>query len=130
MVGLTPTILHRINVCLKQNASYLLQKTCLQSFMQMLANFLKLSKFFDTFKNFVKKIPHVNDCAERNIRLTQDFIGGYKSEDMKQNLMLVARDNRKKLKKSLVKLSSKMFKFKLETRNTFFAQKSDFSSNI
>ena len=53
----------------------------------------------DTFKNFLKKIPCVNDCAERNIRLIQDFIGGYKSEDMKQNLMLVARDNRKKLKK-------------------------------
>ena len=45
---------------------------------------------FDTFKNLVKKIPCVNDCAELNIRLIQDFIGGVKSEDMKQNLMLVA----------------------------------------
>ena len=62
---------------------------------------------FDTFKNLVKKIPCVNDCAERNIRLTQDFIGGYKSEDMKQNLMLVARDNRKKLKKKLSKTQLK-----------------------
>ena len=62
---------------------------------------------FDTFKNFVKKIPCVNDCDERNIRLIQDFIGGYKSEDMKQNLMLVARDNRKKLKKELSKTQLK-----------------------
>jgi len=58
---------------------------------------------FDTFKHFVKKIACVNDCAERNIRLIQDFVGGYKEEDMKQNLMLVARDNRKKLKKDLSK---------------------------
>ncbi len=35
------------------------------------------------------------------IRLIQDFVGGYKSEDMKQNFMLVARDNRKKHKKYL-----------------------------
>ena len=28
---------------------------------------------FDTFKNCVKKIPCVNDCTERNIRLIQDF---------------------------------------------------------
>ena len=58
---------------------------------------------FDTFKDFVKKIACVNDCAERNIRLIQDFVGAYKEEDMKQNLMLVARDNRKKLKKDLCK---------------------------
>ncbi len=62
---------------------------------------------FDTFKNFVKKNACVNDCAERNIRLIQDFIGGYKSEHMKQNLMLVARDNRKKLKKERSKTQLK-----------------------
>jgi hypothetical protein len=33
------------------------------------------------------------------ISLIQDFVGGYKSEEIKQNLMLVARDNRKKHKK-------------------------------
>ncbi len=32
-----------------------------------------------------------------NICLMQDFVGGYKEEDIKQNAMLVARDNRKKL---------------------------------
>lgn len=57
----------------------------------------------DRFKNFVKKITAVNDCAERNIRLIQDFVSGYKSEDMKQNLMLVARDSRKKMKKEMPK---------------------------
>ncbi len=33
------------------------------------------------------------------IRLIQDFVGGYKSDNMKQNLKLVARHNRKKHKK-------------------------------
>ena len=40
----------------------------------------------------------VNNCAERNVRQIQDFVVSYKSEDMKQNVMLVARDNRKSLK--------------------------------
>jgi hypothetical protein len=30
-------------------------------------------------------------------------VSGYRNEDMKQNLMLVARDNRKKLKKIMTK---------------------------
>ncbi len=33
------------------------------------------------------------------IRLILYFVSGYKPEDMKQNLMLVARDNTKKHKK-------------------------------
>ena len=61
------------------------------------------SQSFDIFKRFLKSIECVNDCAERNIRLISDFVGGYRSDDMKQNLMLVARDNRKKLKKDLQK---------------------------
>lgn len=63
----------------------------------------KATESFDMFKHFVKKNECVNDCAERNIRLIQDFVNGYKAEDMKQNLMLVARDNRKKLKKDMNK---------------------------
>ncbi len=51
----------------------------------------------------VRKIACVNDCAECNIRLIQDFVGGYKSEDIRQNLMHVARDNGKKLQKELRK---------------------------
>jgi hypothetical protein len=41
--------------------------------------------------------------------LMQDFIGGYKEEDIKQNLILVARDNRKKLKKDLSKCQLRTF---------------------
>jgi hypothetical protein len=33
--------------------------------------------------------------------LIQDFVGGYNEKDMKQKLMLVARDNRKKLREDL-----------------------------
>ncbi len=50
----------------------------------------------------------VNDCAERNIGLIQDFVGGYNEKDMKQKLMLVARDNRKKLQKELSKSQLKI----------------------
>ena len=57
----------------------------------------KALKSLDLFKKFVKNLTCVNDCAERNIRLIQDFVGGHKSDIMQQNLMLVARDNRKKL---------------------------------
>ncbi len=53
----------------------------------------------DTFKHFVKKIACVNDCAEHNIGLIQDYVGGYKEEDMKQNLMLVARDKKRSSRK-------------------------------
>ena len=63
---------------------------------------------FAKFKLFVKQLTCVNDCAERNIRLIQDFMSGYKSEDMKQNLMLVAKDNRKKLKKECSKNELKL----------------------
>ena len=40
--------------------------------------------------------------------VVQDFVGGYKEEDIKQNLMLVARDNRKKLQKDLSKSQLKI----------------------
>jgi hypothetical protein len=33
----------------------------------------------------------------------QDFVGAWKGEDMNQNIMLVAKDNRQKLKKDLSK---------------------------
>ena len=61
------------------------------------------SDSYEKFKCFIKNNICVNDCAERNIRLIQDFVDSYKSEDMKQNVMLVARDNRKKLKKDMNK---------------------------
>jgi hypothetical protein len=40
--------------------------------------------------------------------LIQDFVGGYNEKDMKQKLMLVARDKRKKLQKELSKSQLKI----------------------
>ena len=56
----------------------------------------------ETFGTFLKKLLSINDFAEHNIRLIQDFVTGYKAENMKQNL-LVARSNRNCLKKELPK---------------------------
>ena len=58
---------------------------------------------YEAFKAFVKNLVFVNDCSERNIRLIQDFVHMYKSEDMKQNVMHVARSNRKKVDKNMPK---------------------------
>lgn len=58
---------------------------------------------FLSFVDFIKGLTCVNDCSERNIRLIQDFVSGFKSEDMKQNLMLVARNNRKKITQLMTK---------------------------
>ena len=45
----------------------------------------------------MKNSQGVNDFAERNIRLIQDFIHSYKAEDMKQSVILhVATDSRGK----------------------------------
>ena len=49
----------------------------------------------------------MNDFAERNIRLIQDFVYAYYAEDMKQNVMLVARSNRKKASKEMNKVEMK-----------------------
>ena len=38
----------------------------------------------------MKNSQGVNDFAERNIRLIQDFIHSYKAEDMKQSVLRVA----------------------------------------
>ena len=54
----------------------------------------------ETFKYLIKNNFCINACAERNICLIQNFVDRYKSEDMKQNVMLLAC-NRKKLKKDL-----------------------------
>ena len=52
---------------------------------------------FEKFKLFLKNSQGVNDFAERNIRLIQDFIHSYKDEHMKQNVLHVARENRSKI---------------------------------
>ena len=61
------------------------------------------SDSYEKFRCFIENNICVNDCAERNICLIQDFVDNNKSEDMKQNVMLVARDNRKKLKEDINK---------------------------
>ena len=57
--------------------------------------------WFEIFKSFAKNNCCVNDFAERSIRLIQDFVQAYNAEDMKQNVMLVARSNRKKASKEM-----------------------------
>ena len=52
---------------------------------------------------------------EHNVRLIQDLVPGYKSEDMKWNLMLIARDRRKKMKREIPKS-----KLKLRVCSKFF----------
>ena len=51
----------------------------------------------------LRRMVCINDFAERNIRFIQDFVTGFKSEQMKQNLLLVSRDNRKTMKKLIPK---------------------------
>ena len=59
---------------------------------------------FIIFKKFVGKVVSINDYARRNIRLIQDFVFNQKSEEMRQNLLLVvAKVSRKKLKKEMPK---------------------------
>ena len=51
-------------------------------------------------ETFVLSIHCSNDCAQRNFRLTQDFVNGYKNEDKNKP---EARDNGKEVEKGLTK---------------------------
>jgi hypothetical protein len=51
-----------------------------------------------SFVTWVKQLTAVNDAAERNIRLVQDFCNSYKSESQRQNNFHVVKNTRKKLK--------------------------------
>ena len=51
-----------------------------------------------SFVTWVKQLTAVNDAAERNIRLVQEFCNSYKSEAQRQNNFHVVKNNRKKLK--------------------------------
>ena len=56
------------------------------------------NSIFEAFcRPFVFGLVCVNDCAEQNVKLIQDFANGYQDEEIKQNLMLVARDDQKKM---------------------------------
>ena len=52
---------------------------------------------FDEFKKFMNNSQGVKDFAKRKIRLIQDLIHNYKAEDMKQNVLHVAKVNRGKI---------------------------------
>ena len=54
---------------------------------------------YKIFSKFVRGLVSTNDCAERNIKLIQDFVLSSSKEETRQNIMLVARDHRKKLTK-------------------------------
>ena len=58
---------------------------------------------YEHFTIFVKQLMVVNDCSERNVRLIQDYVNSYRSEDMKQNVMQVARSNKEKLDRNRTK---------------------------
>ena len=57
----------------------------------------------EAFITWVKQLTAVNDCAERNIRLVQDFCYSYKSENQRQNNFQVVKVFRKKLKTDFTK---------------------------
>ena len=56
---------------------------------------------FKDFVDFVEKLSVTNDCAERNIGLIQDFINTSQNEDQRQNVLLVAREQRKLVSKEM-----------------------------
>ena len=60
------------------------------------------NSFYQKVVKFVKNLETVNDCAERNVK-SQDYIMALKCEDQTQNIMLVPRDNFKKLRKDCKK---------------------------
>lgn len=68
---------------------------------------LESSESYQKFCKFIRNLVAVNDCVERNIKLIQEFVMSSNKEDMRQNIMLVAKDNRKKLKKTCLKADLK-----------------------
>ena len=47
------------------------------------------------FESFVRTIPVVNDAAERNVRLIQDYVNSSYDEELRQDLLLVVEKYRK-----------------------------------
>ena len=50
---------------------------------------------FKCFRKFVTSLPVVNDAAERNIKLIQDFIACSHDEKLRQDLLLAIEHKRK-----------------------------------
>ena len=66
---------------------------------------------YRVFKDFVKNLKSVNDYAERNIRLVQDFIMSSPIEERRQNNMMSAKNHRLKIDKKLLKESTFFLQF-------------------
>ena len=49
----------------------------------------KLMSYYREFESFVFQLPVVNDAAERNVRLIQDFVNSSHDEELRQDLPLV-----------------------------------------
>ena len=57
------------------------------------------SESFAVFGDFVRGLHSTNDCAERNIKLIQDYVMSSNKEEARQNIIFFAQDNRKKMSK-------------------------------
>lgn len=55
-----------------------------------------LMSAFEEFKQFASTLPSVNDAAERNIKLLQDFIADSTDENLRQDLFLAIEESRKR----------------------------------
>lgn len=58
-------------------------------------NLWNLMTPFKYFNAFVTSLPVVNDAAERNVKLVQDFIAGSQDEELRQDLFLAMEQKRK-----------------------------------
>ena len=56
------------------------------------------------FKDFVSNIQYTNDYSEINICLVQDFLADSHIESQRQNIMVVAEENRKRVDKRMKKI--------------------------
>ncbi|XP_065646356.1 uncharacterized protein LOC136076810 [Hydra vulgaris] len=63
-------------------------------------NFSK-TESYGVFEVFVKGLSVTNDCAERNIGLLNDFFKYSQKEEQRQNILLIAREERKKVTKNV-----------------------------
>ena len=75
-------VIHTLNL----NVDFLCENVCTWS---------KNEDFLNS-KSKVDKLNVVNDCAERAVKMTNDFVGSSKEEDQFQNVLQVVESDRKK----------------------------------
>ena len=63
--------------------------------LQLPPNLWHLITAYKEFNSFVRALPVVNDSAERNIRLIQDFVLSCHDEELRQDLLLAVDLKRK-----------------------------------